>query len=724
MGTTITTIAGAPSTVTVSAGGSSSATNYIIVSGTPTYASAVLSATIAIGGITGALADAFGNPVGAGITVPVCTLVAFGGTFDNNGTSATTDTFAAAASCTTAGAVASKQNYFQGLTYGTTAYVQVSMTGTYSGASFTATGRSQTFSTSAMDAAAVVPVCTGAIPNCTGAQTVSAGSASGVASTITLTYTLTVKQVSVPINFLSANTTNPYTGSFVGGMGIAFHRGAVTDPANVTITSSLNSAGTAAIAVATFTVDTTLGHATTFKASFARPLTATPSNVVGPSAASAVVTTGAGAPSKFAVKTFFDTGLTVPTSKSVAGQNIYLNVILQDYWSNTATNTGASQLQINLAATPSSAGTFSATSVYIAAGSSNTATAPSFGTILFALSSSVALGTVTFSATGFYVGTSTLSIVSPNPTISVNTPSSTVGHIVYSGFSGVGISGTATVSAGVYPVVTIASISYSVDGGAATAASGTSPWSAVLSLTSGMHTVSFTSKDSAGSVSAANSTTILVDTSAPTITAPSNLNYGAGQTITFTITDTLGDLKASSVSVTVNGTALTAGASSGQTFTLTGTNNPGASVTYTVAVTGLAASTGHYGITVGASDLAGNAATAATAVVKVTVSFASSVTVSGAAKATQGGYTGISASVANGWSSTQSLLLFAVWTNTVTGQVACVGVGSVSLAAGVSNSAVFAACPSIASGSYSVNIFVITTGNQPVSVKTTISVTV
>jgi hypothetical protein len=720
---TITTAAGTPSAVTVTAGGSSTHTDYITAKGTGVYSGAVLSAEIAAGGLTGSLTDAFGNAVTAGITFAAgqgCNLISFGGLFDTGVAAAapvTTDTIAGgAAGCTVAGAIASSDNYFQGLTFGSSSYVQVSMTGTYATATFTASGKSQTLSTSSMDAAASTPACSGPVPNCTAAQNVIAGSAAGVVSTITLTYTLATNQLGVPITFLGVNTTNPYAGSFVGGSGSIHHfvgATSVHDFANVTVTSVENSAGTAAIATATFTIDPTLGAAVTFEAQFAHPLTGLPANIVGPSAPSFAVTTIAGAPSKLLVNTYFDTGLAHATTKTIPGQNDYLNVILTDYWGNTAVNNGG-QLQIALTVSPSGSGALSATSVYISQFASDTH--GSFGTITFAVSSGASLGTITITAAGFFSGSGTLTVVSPNPTITVNTPSGTIGHIVYSGFSGVGLSGSAAVSAGVFPAPTIASVSYSVDGGTAQTATGTASWSVVVTLANGLHTVSFTAKDSAGSVSASNTTTILIDTGAPTITAPTTLAYGAGTPVCFSVTDSEGDLNAASVTATSNSSATL-------TTTVTGTNNPGAPVTYQACVAGLPATTGHWGLTLNAKNLAGNAATAKTAVVQVTVAFAQSLVLTGSlASSVVGGYTGVSGTFSNQWSASQNVIVFAVWKNSA-GQTVYVSAGSATISAGGSQS-FFLPEVGLASGGYTVNVSVWTTTGQPVSVQTPISVTV
>jgi len=726
---TITTVAGAPSGVTVTACGdgvgvdcSSSAAVYSIQDGTGTYTGAVLSAEFVVGTLTGSLTDQFGNAVTAGITLETCTIISFGGTFDNAGTASTTNDIAAGASCSGAGAIASTDNYFQALTYGSSTYVQVTMTGTYAAATFTASGRSQNLITSSMDVAANTPTCTSTatgFTNCLAAANIIAGNQAGTVSTITLTYTLTTNQLGVPITFLGINTTSPYTGSFVGGSG-SIHNSHVTDFGNVTVTSVENSGGTAAIATATYTIDPTCplnacpGGTVEFEAQFANPLTGNPTNFIGPGAASGPVTTSAGAPSKLVVDTFFDTGLVNPTTYTIPGQDDYLNVILTDFWGNTVTNNNGGQLQIGLAVSPSSAGILSATSVYISQFAHDTH--GSFGTITFAVASSAALGTITITASGFFSGSGTLTVVSPDPTITVNTPAGTIGHIVYSGFSGVGLSGTAAVSLGVFPAPTIASVSYSVDGGATQTASGTSPWSVVVTLANGLHTLKFTATDSAGNVSPANTTTILVDTGSPVITAPTTLAYGAGTPICFSVSDAEGDLNAATVVATSNSSATLS-------TTVTGTNNPGAPVTYQACVTGLPATTGHWGLTLNAKNWAGNAAAPVTAVVQVTVQQAQSLIIQGTpTSGTVGPYEGVTATYMNAWSTTQNVVVFAVWKNSLS-QTVYISAGSASLAPGQSQS-FFLPEIGLGAGTYSVSLFVWTTSNTSVSVTTPVTVTV
>jgi hypothetical protein len=723
---TISTIAAAPSVIVVTptSGGSSTATNYIqghTNFGTPSSVTSGTYAEVATTAISGTIQDSFGNTVGSGVTAQTCTITAFGGSFDVSNAPSSSD---ATVNCAAgAGGITNDDLYYQSGTYGSTGYVQMVMSGTYNtNIAFTAKGVSPTISTSAEDNSVVIGSETVTCAACTGLN-VAAGSASGAASTIVLTYTLTNTQVGVPVTFIGHNLTELLTapsGSFVGGTGISIHHllgvTTVTDFANVTAISALNTAGTAAIATATYTIDPSLNSQVKFTVQVTAPTTATPSNTWTTVSFTSTYTTVSGSPSKLVVIGCFVSSCTsasTPITKTVAGQTDYLDVFLADYWGNVATNTGG-QLQVALAISPSSAGSLSASSVYIK--TSATDTAGSFGTITFVINSGVT-GSISITATGLYSGSGSLTVVSPNPTVTVTSPSGTVGHTIYSNLAGVGYSGTAAASAGVYPAPTISSVSYTVDGGATQTASGTGTWSFVATLSNGLHTIAVWSTDSNKLTSASNSTTVLVDTTAPTITNPTVLSYAAGQAIQFTVVESEGDL--GSVSATVNGTALPAS----QVAVTSGANNLGHSVTYTVSVTGLAASAGHYGIALTAKSLAGNSATGTTLVVKVTVALGESFVVSGTpSKGTLGSFTGVNVNYQNVGASSQNVVIFAVWQSSA-GTVG-IGTASATLAAGASTSAFIVEPVGLASGTYTVNIFVWTTSNQPVSVTTTITVTV
>ncbi len=124
-----------------------------------------------------------------------------------------------------------------------------------------------------------------------------------------------------------------------------------------------------------------------------------------------------------------------------------------------------------------------------------------------------------------------------------------------------------------------------------------------------------------------------------------------------------------------------------------------------------------------ATDLAGNANAGVSITVTVSVPFATSVIINSATYTTLGAFPGISASATNIWSTSQNLIVFAVWKNGG-GQTVAVTTGGLSLASGATGTA-FAPLPNaLPSGTYTVNVFVITTSNNPVSTQTTITVTV
>jgi hypothetical protein len=106
------------------------------------------------------------------------------------------------------------------------------------------------------------------------------------------------------------------------------------------------------------------------------------------------------------------------------------------------------------------------------------------------------------------------------------------------------------------------------------------------------------------------------------------------------------------------------------------------------------------------------------------VPFAQSFVVSGTPQTTTiGTFTGINASYTNLNPTSQSVVVFAVFKNSA-GQTMGIGTGSLTVGAGATQSVFIAEPVGLASGTYSVSIFVFTTGNLPVSVSTTISVTV
>jgi len=691
----ITTTNGAPTTVGFS---TPSVTHYVSTFGTPTWTGATGNwAKIASAGLVGQVKDSFGNSITSGITSEACTITGFGGSFDNAGTQSSTNSIAAGASCSTAGAIASTLNYFQSGAYGTTTYVQGTMTGTYNSASFTAQGLSKNLITSTFDSGtSATPASSPAL-----AGNVAAG------KSVKLTYQLTHVQSGVPITFLGLNSTSPYLGSFVGG-----YAPTDTNPANVTIVTD----GTGK-AVATFNVDTTEGSAITFEANVAAPIDGTPSHMLGVSAPTGAATTIAGTATGLLVQTAFDSIGSQLTSAALGGtaQTLYIDVSLVDAYGNFATNPSASQIGIAITV---SSGAVTAPTTFIAFGESDTY--DSFGVISWSFNG--AIGTnITITATGTLPGatspstnTEKVSLVSPNPILKITSPTGTT---VYSKFPGVAFSGKVTLSKGYAPgAVTIAGIFFKIDNGAWSLIGSTSPFTTAPSFTNGLHTISFFTNDSLKDSSTTTVLQVLVDTAGPSIafTTPANANLTGGTAVAATITDPQGDLNATAVTATGNSTTKLS-------VSVTGANNLGHSVTYTVSISGL--TVGTWTVALNAADLAGNTVTKSL-VVHVTVPFAQSFVVSGTpSKGTLGGFTGINVAYSNLNPTSQSVVIFAVWKNSLS-QTVGIGTSSATVGAGASTSAFIVEPVGLPSGTYSVNIFVFTTSNSPVSVTTTISVTV
>jgi len=439
------------------------------------------------------------------------------------------------------------------------------------------------------------------------------------------------------------------------------------------------------------------------------------------------VTTIAGAASKINVLAYFTNtgGVLTDKVKSVAvgGLTLWINAIFSDAYGNKAVNPGPNAVQVTLAA---SGGVLSATTVYIPTGGSDTLS--SFGPIAWTLPAGTGTS-LTLTATGVVSGnsvsgTKTLTTVSPNPTLLIKSPKNTAG-VVYSASTGVVFTGNANASLGYPPSVSISGVTFSVDKGAAQAATivtgaGTAKvtWSAGVFLTVGLHNITFTATDSKSNTVSSATWQILVDTSGPTI----KFTTATGSTLTYgnpakaVIFDTLGDLNTTSIKATFNGTAVAAA-----NLAVTGTNTLGSNSTFNISINNLPSGT--WTLTLSATDLAGNANAGVSITVTVQVPFAQSVVINSATYTTIGSFPGISVSATNIWSSSQNLVVFAVWKNGA-GQTVAVATGGLTLASGATGTAFAPLTNALPSGSYTVNVFVITTSNNPVSSTTTISVTV
>jgi len=526
------------------------------------------------------------------------------------------------------------------------------------------------------------------------------------------------------VTFFAVNGTSPYIGSWVGGSN-------PWDMATAAYNITGTTASTGKVSESfTISTDAVTPATVTFYVDVAHPVDGASGNLLsGAGAPTLAVTTGFGPAYGFAITTYFDHALLEPTTNAFSGAAINVDVTLQDRYGNVVTNNNPFSIQVNLAA---SAGTLSATNIYIATGSPDTATAPSFGPVVWTVAGT-APTTITLKASGVVAGitnstTETMNIVTKIPTLTASSiTGTTVSGVIYSKVAAISFTGKAAVSKGYDPSLAVeldcadnAGLFYQVDAGAwASAACGavaSLTWTYSAIFTSGLHTINFMVNDSDGNTSPTTSFQVLIDTAAPAVTyttpANANLSGGAGVSVTGSIVVALGDLNATSVSAVGNSTTTL-------TTAVTGTNNPGHSVTYGFTITGL--TTGTWNIVLSASSLAGSTATKSITV-HVSVPPGQSFAVSGTpTTGTLGGYTGINVAYQNLNPTSQSVVIFAVWKNSL-GQTVGIGASSATVGAGATTSAFIVEPVGIASGSYTVNLFVVTTGNAPVSITTTISV--
>jgi hypothetical protein len=746
-GGTITTVAGAPTAIAWTFASANANGNHYITTQATTVnnapAAAFTGATMGLAGASFSIADRFGNPVNfntAGLTYSVTlTALSGGGVFDSNGlpsviTCATGGdwqaggvdlTAPAITACPAAGTSANLPfNYFQSGSYGAIGELSASVTGTLTGTAYAGAGQSSLLVTSTFAAVSPVPTVqpiTGVtLPN------VPAG------KLVNVTATLAIAQSGVPVTLYLDQVHSWETASGAMDYGASSVLAAGFSGGVFSTTVTTNSLGQAS---ALFTIDTVAGSSAFFESNATAPTDASLTNALGISADSAgaactsggpaTVCTIAGTPSTFTVLTYFNTHpLANPTSHGATGGPIYVDVAITDAYGNPATNTGVNQIQITLVASCSSACPLSATNVYIPSGFADTYN--SFGAIIWTMPG--ATGTVTLTASGVLSGIqktshpASMTVVSPLPTLAIISPTPTSGDI-YSRTGNVVFSGEANVSLGYASSVTISSLTYSIDGGAAQSAPITMlnqiTFSVAAVMSTGVHTIAFNATDSEGNVAVGQTYTVVVDTATPQVvfSTANNANITSGVSVTAKIAVLQGDLNASSVVATVNGTALAA-----SQVTITGTNNLGTNTTYTVTITGL--TTGHDVIGLSAASLAGLTGTASSITVHVTVAFAQSFVISGTPQsATVGTFAGINASYVNLNPNSQSVVVFAVFKNSA-GQTMGIGTGSLTVGAGATQSVFLADPVGLASGAYSVNIFVYTTGNLPVSVTSTVSVTV
>ncbi|MDG7008013.1 MAG: hypothetical protein JRN06_07190 [Nitrososphaerota archaeon] len=662
-------------------------------------------------------------------SVIACSVSGSGATIGNWNSSGTVLTSPATTACASGGGSSGQYalpfNYFQSGIYGTIGKLGATLTGTYSSGAFSGSGSSanlvtSTFSTSSPTPSVAVP---------TGATYTLAAVPAG--TSVTVSATLGTPQAGVPVTLYLDRAT-----SFETAPGAKDYSttAAFTNGAQAITLASATGTGSLGLGVvsSTFAVDTLAMANAFFLTAVAQPTNTNPAAFLANSSDSATAAVTVAGPAA----SFVITGCLVATStpstcsaantlgtKIVNGSTAYIDVSVADAYGNAATNPGPNQFQITLSAPGS---VLSATTAYITSGNPDTYT----GTGWVAWTLPATIGTsITLSATGVLNGqvasaTFKVTTVSGTPTFAITSPAPLNG-VIYSSSTAVVFSGQANASVGYPATVTINSIGYKVDSGTwqsgVVSAANKVIFSLAASMTVGLHTVTFNATDSNGNTFVSSTFTVLVDTTAPTVkfVTANNANLTNGAAVMAQVNDTFGDLNATSVVATA--TNIDTAATATPTVSITGSNNPGHAVSYSVSISGL--TSGNWSILLTAADLAGNTVTSSALTVHVSVPLGQSFVVVGTpTKATLAGYSGVNATYTNLNPTSESVVVFAVWK---TGAVPVgVSAGSATVGAGATQSIFVPAPIGLPSGTYTVQIFVVTTGNLPVSVTTTITVTI
>ena len=708
---TITVSPATATEVTVTLPGSTDTTapsHYVTTPGKDS--AAVAGAVMAGAAVSYSLADKYGNAIAfstltygatGGITI---TALSGQGRFDlGAGTTDATITCKASANfvCPAVGTSATLPfNYYQSPIYGTVGKIGVTIVAT----GVSVSGTSGNIITSTFQPASVIP-------------TVSAITA-GAGSFVLVGETLAAAdaQQGVPVTFYldvaSVATLVSLDGKFsTSGTNV------------VTVATNSTSPG---LVTTHYMVDTGLGAKQDFIANIAAPIDGAPTNMLGNTTGSATVTTVAGIPSTFVITGCFAATDIPPCStdaiskSAVNGTSVYVDVSIADAYGNPVlANPGPNQIEVTVA---TSAGLLSVSHAYITLGFPDTYS--SLGWIAWTMPTSIGTG-VTLTASGVLAGvlataTYKITTVSGLPTFSVTAPVPVSGAI-YSSSTTVVFNGEANASLG-YPTTTnIVSVGYKIGStpwqSAVIAPGNQIIWSIAATFPVGLSTIQFNATDINSNTVLSTTYKVLVDTAAPkvvfTTASGAVLNYS--QPAMAKIVDVEGDLNASSVMATFNGTAVAS-----SNIAVTGTNTLGSNVTYTVSVKNIPVGT--WILQVNGTNYAGLTGVASITVT-VQVAFAQSVVINSAAKATLGSYTGVSVSATNLWSTSQNLVVFAVWKNSAS-QTVAVSTGGLTLASGATGTAFCPLVGGLPSGSYTVTVFVITTANNPVSSTTSIAATV
>jgi hypothetical protein len=518
-------------------------------------------------------------------------------------------------------------------------------------------------------------------------------------------------KIQVCVHTSCAATTAAYAGTFSNGLS--------------SISGVTNSSGAFG---SVFTISPTLNSAVEMNATVTQPQNGALSQSYT-TTFSHVITTGPGAAAALAVYATFlngqGSGNSGPATKfGTTGVTLYVDAVLTDAYGNVVINPSPQQIQVNLATSGvSGGGLLGVTQTYIAAGCSTTndTACGSFGPVAWTLPATLGASTVTASAVVAgkqVVGSTTVTTISPNPTINVKSPAP-VNGVIYSSSPFVTFSGKANASLGYPSTVNVVSIGYKVNANhwltASVAAGNKIVWSIPVTLANGLSTIAFNATDSKGNVGIPTTATytVLVDSVAPTITfAGTSTNTGCE---VVTVTTAAGDLNEATsgtgaFTATFNGVAVPAAS-----ISFAGTQTLGTPGSVTATICGLTSQTATLSVT--AWTLTGVSGTASESLT-VTVPFADSITFTtgSATYGTVGAYSGIQVPVTNSWNTVQTIVVFATFKS---GSSIYIAQGTTTLNPGQTATVFAIDLGTIPNGSYTVTFAAVTTSNLPVSAPTT-----
>ncbi|MDG6931742.1 MAG: hypothetical protein JRN26_06545 [Nitrososphaerota archaeon] len=465
---------------------SSSSASFTVIAGTPTQVMVSLSsdvsgystdyATSPVTVTSISLADAFGNPV----TIPSgskITLSTSAGTLETGGSltwgspSGASYGTQLSATLTSSASSVSGPVLYPPVSYGSSSQLSASITvptsssyaGTYSGTSN------------------VVITSTNAYMGPTVLTTLPAKAGQSINVQVQLTFpslvsgsAKTVDQSNVPVSFLvSTSSTAPYSA-----------------PSHATPVSEVVNTNSSGYATFTFTETSTSESPVYVWVSIPQPETGAATHMLASNVSTSGITITAGSPSALKI-------ITTPSKYVAINGTASVNVELTDAYGNLATVPSTSgAIQITLSA---SAGTLSATTVYITAGESSTSV--SGYAVTYTAPASAVTVTLTASATGLTSATKTLDVISKYPMLGVTSPAN--GKVVTT--QNITVSAWAAPSPAAPTGTYITTFMYSLNGAAnksvaitSTNSSGYDFYSFPVTLASGLNTIKLYATDSQG----------------------------------------------------------------------------------------------------------------------------------------------------------------------------------------------------------------------------------